>query len=130
MMCKQTVGMGGSPGVAVIVGFLSDTAKLYPTSAEGATLLRGVRGFSPWKFGKVKAEQWHLEVSVALFSCQNQITKCTLCHEKHLKIFVIYLLNDFHADSFSNMLWHYASHHTVFNSNSIRKSIHLIAIFK
>ena len=37
---------------------------------------------------------------MALFSCQNQITKCTLCHEKHLKIFVLYLLNDFHADSF------------------------------
>ena len=86
-----------------------------------------VLGFSPGKFWKVKAEWWHLEVFVALFSCQNQITKCTLCHEKHLKI---YLLNDFHADSFSNMLWHYASHHTVFNSNSIRKLIYFITIFK
>ena len=93
------------------------------------------RSFSPGKFWKVKAEWWHLEVFVAIFSCQNQVTKCTLCHEKHLRIYIyiymyIYMLNDFHADSFSNMLWHYASHHTVFNPNSIRKLIYFITIFK
>ena len=88
----------------------------------------GVRGFSPGKFWKFKAEWWHLKVFMALFSCQNQITKCTLCHENTLKY--IYLLNDFHADILSNMLWHYASHHTVFNSNSIKKLIYFITIFK
>ena len=34
----------------------------------------------------------------------------------------VYLLNDFHADSFSNMLRHYASHQ-VFNSYSIQFSL-------
>ena len=71
-MCNQTGCIKW--WMAVIVGFLSDTANPCPTSAEGATFLRGVRGFSPGKFWKVKAEWWHLEVFVALFSCQNQIT--------------------------------------------------------
>ena len=64
---------------------------------------------------------------VALLSCQNQIIKCKRCHEKHL---YIYIYKWFHADRFSNMLWHYTSHHTVFNSNSIRKLIYVITIFK
>ena len=37
-------------------------------------VLAGVWGFSPGKFWNVKAEWWHLEMFVALFSCQNQIT--------------------------------------------------------
>ena len=156
MMCKQTVCIKW--WVAVIVGFLSDTANVPgPTSAEDAThyidvtmttiasqitsltvvystvnsdadqrrhqssaslafvwgiqrgrwiprtkgqlrgkcfhlmtlsCLAGVRRFSPENLWKVKAELWHLEVFVAIFSCQNQITKCTLCHEKHLKKYI------------------------------------------
>ena len=45
-------------------------------------------------------------------------------------IYNIYMLSDLHADSFPNMLWHYASHRAVFNSNSIRKLIYFITIFK
>ena len=45
MMCKQTVCIKW--WVAVIVGFLLDTAKPCLTSAEGATFLRGVGGCSP-----------------------------------------------------------------------------------
>ena len=70
--------------VAVIRGFLSVGTR----RTEGATLLWGFRGFSPDKFWKVKAEWCNLEVFVALYSCQNQITKCTLCHEKHLNIYI------------------------------------------
>ena len=64
MMCKQTVCIKW--WMAVIVAFLWDTASPLRTSAEGATW------FSPGKFWKFKAEWWHLEVFVALFSCQNQ----------------------------------------------------------
>ena len=43
MMCKRTVCVSGSNiGVSV--------AKPCPMNAEGATLLRGVQGFSPGKF--------------------------------------------------------------------------------
>ena len=34
----------------------------------------GSKGYPPENFWEVKAESWHLEVFVALFSCQNQIT--------------------------------------------------------
>ena len=52
MMCKQTDCIKW--WVAVIVGFLSDTARPCPTSAEGAMFFQGFRGSPPENFEKSK----------------------------------------------------------------------------
>ena len=98
MMCKQTVCIKW--WVAVIVGFLGDTAKPCPTSAEGATLLRGVPGILQ-NFEKSKQNGgiwrclWHyLAIKIKWRNAQC-VVKNTLKY--------VYLLNHIHADSFSNM---------------------------